>query len=1661
MSESTLSFASTQTFRNNLLGRNLPPYRVTGAFSPSGPRSYISNISDYNVIDSPGENLVNGKYSNILYPLNEYGPNGGYNLTITYNGPPLAVNSNKGEYDLTDSELELINEFFIDAAFVSNKYGPEGGFNSIVVIDDQQIKEKLSLPYWDPLSFRSSSYSPYSILLENNPVGSDGSLSNDSYIARLGAENLRRAFEARISAENYKNNLGVVTLESLKDPFDVATIAKGKKPLIYKDYIITVPKDDPNKKNQQLVSRLGGAYWPTSPIPGDYFDEEPITTNALTPQVSAALNVVNALTGGYLGPSTIKSINPSEIFIENTGSGQVSALFDNINYNKYKPDFKKSSDFTNPGQINIGSRINEINNTTNSSYYVGSRDTDPSKINSPPNQVPVNPYGKQEQIPVYGPSELAILYEGNINQLNFGLPSKPLIDAGSIDGNFVWTSPRYKGNAGFKSTPGGGSGSLDKQFNQISSSYQRGESTKVTFKQGSILDNTQRLINSADNVSGIAKLKHVGNAINQVSKVFNDGYKEMTKGSQVVSYKDFTDGSEKGVEYCRVFTKDTPYYTYADLQKTDGITKSGRRFTNSVLDNTFNLNISPLKGVDSTNLVPNNDSGTGGYAKKYMFSIENLAWRTSSRPDFRYDDLPVCEKGPNGGRVMWFPPYDLKFSDSSAASFNGTEFLGRPEPIYTYKSTTRTGTLSWKIIVDNPSVTNIVIEQQLKGANKEKINSIVDSFFAGCVKYDIYKLAQKFNTIPSKDLVTYQTILSNPRLTDEELKAITVEIPAGNTGGEAQYNIEKKQEEEPDVISFKEKYTDMSVYFDHDIPFDGSTPYDDTYQNYVSESRKNKYKTNSEQQFNENTNFCKKNVDYCVKQKNVETFFGIIEDSNSTIESFKDDLIKLFEDKKITSIKIKMVGSASKSAGLKYNIGLSKRRVDSFSNYLKKDTTLNEKITDGSIQIIEEKKGFDEEVTPKDFDTIYCKEPLNSGIDGKPNDTSKVYSLFAMACRKTRVTDINITDVKKNVEVKTLIEPQKNPDIVKIQPIKPKPNVETRQKLKEGLTKKILRNLLTECDYFQVVKENNPMIYDTIKEKIKYFNPAFHSMTPEGLNARLTFLNQCVRPGETIPVIDQDGKPKFNDALNTSFGTPPVLILRIGDFYNTKIIPDNVSFSYEPLVLDINPEGIGVQPMIVNVSMNFKMIGGHGLKEPVNRLQNALSFNYYANTEIYDERAVPTEDTSKLDKQIFDSILEKEKPATTNNLNNEDQNNGGTTIGDILTNKPVDGGQTGETSYQKIMDLMFDSTHKYAETIFNTSEKIVKSYNYGILQLLTKERLYNTGLMGTNQSQFAGGIGKEVNIFGAPKTEYVKEQISKIFLLIKDDIDLDFNPIIKKFKKDNDNNFTQNIFDQVKQNMKDYLDVLSNNYSNGIFTILQDSTTAQQDYVQLIRKLNFISNEIDGKISGNVPLVYLVSGSDEVSKKKTSGADIPTNTYKEFTDDYKKVMDYLEKYYDFLVKQNVISDQYGAVGKFVPINSKFPNDEEGEEPFFIIMSRILQNKSKREEFVNQIIKGDVLKKDSDILKEFKKATNYVADYYDDELDAEERAFSKLGKSKEYKNFIKDEDLLYPKGKTRKFTYTTVPNSEIEENKKRILNLYSTTNINTDNKTFNGKIKFDS
>jgi hypothetical protein len=156
---------------------------------------------------------------------------------------------------------------------------------------------------------------------------------------------------------------------------------------------------------------------------------------------------------------------------------------------------------------------------------------------------------------------------------------------------------------------------------------------------------------------------------------------------------------------------------------------------------------------------------------------------------------------------------------------------------------------------------------------------------------------------------------------------------------------------------------------------------------------------------------------------------------------------------------------------------------------------------------------------------------------------------------------------------------------------------------------------LSECYYFKKLEEDSPLVFKSLKEKLKYFHPGFHSTTPEGFNARLNFLQQCMRQGPT------NGGGVTNNPNNLAFGRPPVSILRIGDFYNTKIIIENLNFTFEPLVWDLNPEGVGVQPMICNVDMSFSFIGGSSLRGPINKLQNAVSFNYFANSEVYDPRA--------------------------------------------------------------------------------------------------------------------------------------------------------------------------------------------------------------------------------------------------------------------------------------------------------------------------------------------------------------------------------------------------------------------------------------------------------
>lgn len=121
---------------------------------------------------------------------------------------------------------------------------------------------------------------------------------------------------------------------------------------------------------------------------------------------------------------------------------------------------------------------------------------------------------------------------------------------------------------------------------------------------------------------------------------------------------------------------------------------------NTVLQSNGLIKISPT--------TEDNDNGLYANLKKCMFSIENLALLDAHHVHYKETDKEGVEhnyyRDMKAKRIMWFPPYDLKFSDNSNVQWSETNFIGRGEPIYTYTNTRRTGTLSFTMLIDHPSI---------------------------------------------------------------------------------------------------------------------------------------------------------------------------------------------------------------------------------------------------------------------------------------------------------------------------------------------------------------------------------------------------------------------------------------------------------------------------------------------------------------------------------------------------------------------------------------------------------------------------------------------------------------------------------------------------------------------------------------------------------------------------------------------------------------------------------------------------------------------------------------------------------------------------------------------------------------------------------------------
>jgi hypothetical protein len=564
-----------------------------------------------------------------------------------------------------------------------------------------------------------------------------------------------------------------------------------------------------------------------------------------------------------------------------------------------------------------------------------------------------------------------------------------------------------------------------------------------------------------------------------------------------------------------------------------------------------------------------------------------------------------------------------------------------------------------------------------------------------------------------------------------------------------------------------------------------------------------------------------------------------------------------------------------------------------------------------------------------------------------------------------------------------------------------------------------------------------------------------------------------MRPGDTIPTVKSVGGKdvlEYNNATNTSFGAPPVLILRIGDFYNTKIIPTSLNFTYDNL--DINPEGIGVQPMIANVTMGFNFVGGSGLKESVDKLQNALTFNYYANTEIYDDRATPTDDSYKvIDKQFLDANQNIPAPTLNDALPNQGQTNE-STVGTILTTVNSGDIVSGTTSYQTFMDNLITDTQTYFTNVVNKNRECANQYNNALRQQWMLKRTYTDGEFNV----FIDANIQKVKLFGKPYN--VERRIDEIFSDLIADVkggDEGFIQFLNKSTFD----FSNKIIRQVKDNYVKFLQEKKGVYQNPVTMITQGMVNVQQDYIPKLSRTNTITYQVpafadtgtDGFAKKNGQITtYITSGTSDVDT--TSGV---SSTLTELINDIKKIGENISAFN--LATETQISFPYDGetyTGELV-----FPNDEIKIKtkdvfiPFqetvfedkslrrvYMLMSNDVTDSKKYETFRNNLI-GNILINTALVGDNGKNLLEAFNNYWD--VQTKPNFVRENNITKELIDKKEKGDLVrflkfdpYTKGKKRVFTYTT-ENADSDNQITLIKGLGQVGNLNTDAKTWNDQI----
>jgi hypothetical protein len=485
--------------------------------------------------------------------------------------------------------------------------------------------------------------------------------------------------------------------------------------------------------------------------------------------------------------------------------------------------------------------------------------------------------------------------------------------------------------------------------------------------------------------------------------------------------------------------------------------------------------------------------------------------------------------------------------------------------------------------------------------------------------------------------------------------------------------------------------------------------------------------------------------------------------------------------------------------------------------------------------------------------------------------------------------------------------------------------------------------------------------------------------------------------------------------------------------------------------------------MIANVSLSFKFVGGSGIKEAVDKLQNALSFNYYANTEIYDDRADVTDRSLENYDTEFYNMYNPAPPTSNEVQNNDGQKNGGT-IGEVISTITNDTGTSGQISYTKFFSNLSDKTQEYFRNVLNKNKEVLTQYNEGVRQIFTLTRNYTKGeILGLGNAEYGYIFGKPANY---------QDNMNTVFSDLISDIQQNDDGFVKFISN---RGFSNKAVRVLKTNYKNYVTQKQSTYLNGLSKIIQDFTILQQNYVAEIAKLNTITygrmigdtnvSGTDGYQEKNNNIITYYTSGNSLSNILKDGETVSLSL-REFAIETQKNISFGNNKTNQLVRPN--TDKFNSTNIFAQSGniSEFakPNSGPNLQREYVILNNEIVDINKYNAFKSFLI-DDILNTKSLL----ENGNTNIGEMFDEYWVGEVRPiFEKQNKvamefldyleTNTLKNYINYTALKGQSDKNLDYSNQTdtYEDSLKDERKKIISSLGKSTNSNTDKNTFNDR-----